>query len=150
MGEYVRPGSPPEKEKRSYLGISALVVLALFAIAVILVIRTNAAKDPTPPAPVAPQTPYAARIAALERLNASFPTSLTKNLSFRARLAGEDTLVFESPVVNLEEGMVDFIHRGQGAYKDIWPGGIKAFAASNGFSKVVYRSLPNGATWTLN
>jgi hypothetical protein len=89
-------------------------------------------------------------ITLLERLNASFPKSLTKNLSFRASLAGEDTLIFESPAVNLEDGMVDFIHHGQGAYKDIWPGGIKAFAASNGFTKVVYRSRPNGATWTLN
>jgi hypothetical protein len=65
MGEYVRPGSRSEEEKKSYLGISALVVLALFAIAVIVVIRTNAAKDSAPPASTAPQTPHAARLAAL-------------------------------------------------------------------------------------
>lgn len=146
MGQHSRHGEP---EKKSYLGIGALIILALVAIGVVLVVKTQAARDPAPPPAVAPQTPYAARLVALDKLNAALRNSLTKNFELRASLAGEDTLLVESPTTNLQEGMVDFIHRGQGAYADIWPGGIRGFAVGNGFSRVVYKNLPNGGSWTM-
>jgi len=92
-----------------------------------------------------------AQFSAVAKLNSNISRSLTHNLGLQASIGGPscDVLLVDSPETNLLEGMVDFIHTGQKAYADIWPGGISAFASSNRLSKVAYRNKHDKAVFTF-
>jgi len=93
-----------------------------------------------------------ARLEAVDRLSTSISNSMTHGLGLRVYIAGKacDVLLVDSPEVNLKGGMPEMIHRGGGAYADIWKNrGIEGFVSSElpGVTQVVYRNRHNGMAW---
>lgn len=85
-------------------------------------------------------TAYERRRSAANALTTLFASSLVQGFDIKGDVGGNDCAVLlVTTYVEMEDSMIEALHRGDVLYGKILPGGVSGLAKRNGFRGVVYR-----------